>query len=225
MRRSVATLAVEEYLTGPGCPLCGLQREAERRFLASFFREMVMDGDCRAGLAREGLCPRHLRLIGEAHDKLGAALALQTLVESAAAREGRSGCYACHHLGEALRQYARTIAELYLGGGEGRQKLEEAPAFCLPHTELLLTVEMPRFAGKKAEEFKAFYRDRRGQTLALLAEDLARFIRKFDYRRAAEPWDGAEEAVERAVAVLGGEEGSEVPLRSKADRLFSWDGR
>ncbi|MGQ9779000.1 MAG: DUF6062 family protein [Bacillota bacterium] len=217
MRRSVATLAVEEFLAGPGCPLCGLQREIERRFLASFFREMVMDGDCRAGLAREGLCTRHLRLIGEAPDKLGAALSLQTLVESAEARTGRSGCYACHHIADALRQYTRTIAELYLGGGEGRRKLEEAPAFCLPHTELLLTVEMPRLAGKKAEEFKAFCRERRRQTLARLDEDLARFIRKFDYRMAAEPWDGAEEAVERAVVVLGGEEGSEVLLWTKVD--------
>ncbi|NLG83302.1 MAG: hypothetical protein GX493_01555 [Firmicutes bacterium] len=208
MRRSVATLAVEEFLTGPGCPFCGLQRETEKRFLGSFFREMVMDGDCRAGLAREGLCTRHLRLIGEAPDKLGAALSLQTLVESAKTRTGRSGCYVCRHIAEALRQYAQIVAELYLEE-EGRRKLAEAPAFCLPHTELLLAVEMPRLAGKKTEEFKTFCRERRRRTLASLAEDLARFIRKFDYRMAGEPWNGTEEAVARAVLILTGEEGSE----------------
>ena len=215
MQRSVATVSVEEFLGGRECPLCGLQRETEARFFASFFREMVMDGDCRAGLAREGLCPRHLRLIGEAHDKLGAALALQTLVESAEAREGRSGCYACHRLGEALRQYARIIAELYLGGGEGRRAIEEGPAFCLPHTEILLAVEPPRFAGKKAEEFRSFCRARRAKVLAGLSEDLAWFIRKFDYRMAEEPWRGAEDAVERAVAQLAGAPESEGPLGTK----------
>lgn len=212
MRESVATVKISEALEGGKCALCTLHQEAEGAFLGAFFREMVMDGKSQADLGKQGLCPYHLHLIGEAPDKLGAALALRTLVGTAMTNPQGSygGCFACSILEKTDQRFAQIIGDYYTSA-EGSPLFESTiDRFCLPHVTYLLAVNMPRWREKMGGAFKYLCHEACKHNLQDLAADLEWFIKKFDYRMAEESWRGTEDIVQRVVEKLAGKAGCHI---------------
>ncbi len=212
MRASVATVKVTEALAMDGCPLCALHLQAEQAFFSAFFREMIMDGRSQGELGKQGLCPHHLHLVMEAPDKLGAALALRTLLQAAMAAPDapNDGCYACSCLERTDRQSAQIIGD-YFTSAEGSAQFEPAiERFCLPHIAYLIRVNMPRWRERMGTAFSCSCREGARRKLREMTSELDWFVRKFDYRMAAEPWRGTEDIVQRAAEKLGGKAGCRV---------------
>ena len=209
MRESVVNSRVFEAMAKPACALCTLHQEMEDRFIESFFAEMVMDGKSQAELAKQGLCRYHLYLVLETPDKLGAALALRTLVNAALAKPGEfSGwsCFACRKLERADRQHAEIMGDFFACGNSAWLKAA-AEHLCLPHLDYLLEVNLPRWRAKTSAEFESLCRQGSRQSLESMTSELEWFIKKFDYRMRDEPWNGTEDIVQRAVEKLAGRKG------------------
>lgn len=208
MRVSIATAAVIEALEQKQCAFCLLRSRAENAFMASFFREMVMDEKCLAGLSKQGFCSHHFRLVLAFHDKLGTAMALRTIVKAALddpLKQGPDSCYICGALSPADRQRAEIAGDLFAADAEGHGLLESAMEFfCRPHMTWLLSVNLPRWDGRVAKEFESLCREACLRSLKKLAGELDWFVKKSDYRMVDAPWHGTEDVAERVINKLSG---------------------
>ena len=117
-------------------------------------------------------------------------------------------CLACRHIDSFLRQYCQLITKMYQDEAEFRRVLTSSKGFCIPHT--LIFVESLKDV-PRAERQEEIVKEIVSEVLRLLRVNLERlsgelgwFIKKFDYRFADAPWNGAEDSVERAIQKLVG---------------------
>ena len=85
MNVNLATVNLKRALRKPGCPICRLRQQAERRYLFTLLYENVNDGGTRQHLVRGmGLCPEHawaLQAVEQErwHDGLGVGIIYEDL--------------------------------------------------------------------------------------------------------------------------------------------------
>jgi hypothetical protein len=104
MTAGLATLDLWESLSRPGCPICRVRRNSERRYAVNLLWENVNDPGVRARLlASNGFCGPHAGLLLHLADReLGSRLGLAIMYE---------------HL---ARDLTRRVGELLKPGGRGR---------------------------------------------------------------------------------------------------------
>jgi hypothetical protein len=196
-----------------GCPACDQGSRGESRYLEALLTDLLLSNlEAQRELAEAfGLCARHAGRAAEAGRALPAAIALD-LVTGAVLRALEAPgslftrreapvptrpCPACQ-AGEAMGDLTLQTLAHYWQDAEVSRLYRESPGLCRPHLSRahgLLKGHRSLDAMLQAEQEK--YR--------ALQADLRSFIRKQDYRFAAEPPGGEADAVRRAAAKLGGQ--------------------
>lgn len=211
MKETIYTIPLRDALIDGECPFCYLLARTETNLLQLYLEGGLMEPDWRGRLLDKGLCGDHLKKIYEGSSRLGVAILVQSLLRQAEERLSmgskrreapESSCLACEDLANAFRHYADGYLTTLAREDDFRLEARNS-GLCLPHLfELLRFVKTRRFRVRPEcmEEVIATSRRR----LAATEKDLAWFIQKFDYRFADDPWNGAEDAVERTVRLLGG---------------------
>lgn len=211
MRETIYTIPLRDALVEGECPFCHLLARTEAHLLQLYLEGGLMEPDWRGRLLAKGLCGEHVRKIYESSSRLGVAILLQSLIRQAdqqlsATPKKRTlpgtSCMACEDLTNAFQHYTDGFLTTLAREEDFRQEARRS-GLCLPHLwELLRFVGTRRFRVNQEclEEVIAAARQR----LAGTERDLSWFIQKFDYRFADDPWNGAEDAVERSVRLIGG---------------------
>lgn len=132
----------------------------------------------------------------------GAKTALSERAEKVA--QLTQGCVICQDLQENIKRYLHTFFHLYRTDGEFRAAYAASKGSCLPHTAALLQGCVEGLPGPLAKEFAATTISLWEKHTQRTEDDLKWFIKKFDYRYDQEPWNGAQDAVERTVNKLRG---------------------
>lgn len=172
-----------------------------------------MEPDWRGRLLEKGLCGVHLRRLFEGSARLGMAILTKSLVDQAGEMletneksrkpvSPAASCLACSDLEEAFCHYVDSFLLTYKREADFREKANRS-ALCLPHLW-----EMLRYMGQKRWrdiDLEKEFLTSALQRLQGVQKDLDWFIKKFDYRFDNEPWNGAEDALERALSLLGAE--------------------
>ncbi len=220
MRERIYTIPLTEVIVpGRGCPFCLLAARAESALLRVYLDGMLVDIDWRGRVLENWLCHRHLTGMQAETRKLGGAIVAQALLCSALTALERPGgeaplpswgssCLACQDIERTLVHHADSFLLTWLAEPEFRQSVARADPFCLPHLALIhrLAGRLPR---RKRAPLRAELLRLEEAALRPLLEKVDWFVRKFDARFKDAPWDGAEDAVERAVSVLTGGCGGE----------------
>lgn len=222
-----------ENLKGEGCLICRMVKRSVSRYLDSVSYESVTDVAVRERLrAANGLCRRHGRqFLEETRDPLGLAIIerdvaenlLRRLAEASGEALGerrkrsllapfarpaknqpgrnpvapRGDCPACQVQGEAETRFIDTLVE-YLERPEVADAFEREGRLCLPHFGRAL-VRMAR-----GETYDLLLRRQR-TILRAIADELAEYERKSDYRFRHEALGPERDAPARAAALITGD--------------------
>ncbi len=173
---------LREALSQPGCPLCKLEKDTERRYLETLFYELVNDPAIRKKILKSGgFCPAHtVSIFEERNSVLGIAIIYRDLLAHFFAGGQCSSCPLCENL-KAKRQHLFSILE------ERWEELKthwgERTFFCARHLGSMEENE------KLAREIIALTR----QSLEAIQGHLSGLIEKFDYRKTHLPLRREEE--------------------------------
>ena len=115
------------------------------------------------------------------------------------------GCYICDRIERNFSMMVETAALLWQSDPAFREKCAKQHHFCLEHYARFLAAAQVRLSKKEFAEFYRTVGAAEAEYVASLREDVSRFCKKFDYRYADEPWEGAKDAPERCVAFLSGD--------------------
>lgn len=92
MKSQLTIIDLKEALRQDGCPICRLQRKAEKRYLRNLLWEYVNDLSARSRfLASWGYCAGHARLLGQIElkefgDAMGTAIMFESLAQQLESR-------------------------------------------------------------------------------------------------------------------------------------------
>jgi hypothetical protein len=208
LREHIHTIPVLEALRAPGhCPFCAMYRRVDADAVAFMMGPAYMDERVRAETNEAGFCAVHLETLYAAQNRLGLALLLHTRLRSAAAKRDYASerCYLCERINDTFKRYMDTFFYLWAREAEAAALIAALPrGFCLPHYAEMTKAAETALNKKELAAFTALAEGLQREAMKKLDEDLDWFIRKFDYRNANEPWRGAEDALARAMAMLGG---------------------
>lgn len=169
---------IKEYLDKPGCPICALLREQNKKHLDTLFWEMVNDPQVRTQLTKNGgLCSDHLRLVFEERPSvLGIAIIFKDLLlhylrgELPAPEDTR--CHLCLRNQELERESSKILKKYW---PEWKRQWGKYTFLCRQH----LCLFPPE--NEISKEICGFSEN----TLYRILELVNSFIEKFDYRKAA----------------------------------------
>lgn len=113
-------------------------------------------------------------------------------------------CVLCDSMEENMRRYVHTFFHLYKTDAEFRKRLAEGKGFCLLDAAMLLRLAPEELSAKETAAFTETILTVQERNMKRMAEDIAWFTRKFDYRFDAEPWKNSRDAVERTANKLRG---------------------
>jgi hypothetical protein len=216
LRETIYTIPLTDALTEGRCPFCYLHRRTEEQLLHLYLEGGVMEPDWRGRLLEKGLCGPHLERLFQGSPQLGMAILAKSLVDQADETLAANGkrrrpephqdtCLACDDLEAAFHHYAESFLLTYRKETDFRERVRQS-AFCLPHLWQLIR-HMAQKPWRDGELEKELIHTARTY-LGTVQTDLNWFIQKFDYRFDQEPWNGAEDALERALRLLGGPDGN-----------------
>ena len=140
-------------------------------------------------------------------DKLtGKGATARKELESAAAHlsQQAASCVVCESIDENMKRYTHTFFHLYKTDAEFRTALAACKGVCLPDAAMLLQAAPDELPSKDVADFTELILSLEEKSLARLDEDIAWFIKKYDYRFDAEPWKNSRDAVERTANKLRG---------------------
>lgn len=83
--------------------------------------------------------------------------------------------------------------------------VKSLPSFCMPHFGLLMAKAESALNKKHLEGFLEVVIPLQQKALSKLDDDLDWFIQKFDYRNANASWKDSQDAIERSITLLKGE--------------------
>ena len=211
-----------------GCPICALYRKLEEDELDLILGGAMMEPDVRIRTNELGFCGTHFDKLFTRKNRLGLALILESHLAEvrermaprglgglfagrAATVEGATeklagSCYICSRIEHNFSRMLATVAVLYEEDLDFRKKVAAQPYFCLPHLNRLLVTGRANLPKKLFAEFAKAVQEPVDRYLEALSGDVSWFCKKFDYRYGDEPWYNAKDAVERAIAFLGGAE-------------------
>ena len=236
MKEQIYTIPVNEaFEAGDECPFCHMRRQAEQRAMryvagpgASY-----MEPDVRETTAKVGFCKRHTKALYDYGNPLGAALMLQTHMESLLSElqkeekhpdmpeSGLFGknkkdpyhrivaarvesCYLCDKVNYNMDRYFDTFFYLLGKEPEFKEKFLSCKGFCMDHFAQLLEVAEKKLPKKdRAWFYPAVYKLMR-ENFQRVKEDLDWMIAKYDYRNASAPWKNSKDALSRAMQKLEG---------------------
>ncbi|MDR3050300.1 MAG: DUF6062 family protein [Oscillospiraceae bacterium] len=230
MRYQLDTIPLwDAYKQGGECPLCALQERAEQGYAQSFLGESVMEPAARAAVNEKGFCGPHFALMFRQKNRLGLALMAHTHlldvmedlsraptaprrvfghppVSEAGKTAGRraAACALCDRLAETMRRYAYTLAHLWAHDAAFCEAFAQSKGLCLPHMALAADMAAHALHGKQLPAFLDALDTVQRENLARLAEEVAWFTQKFDYRNSEKPWGDSRDALERAIYRLRG---------------------
>lgn len=214
MKENIYTIPLTDALLEGECPFCYLLDRTESDLIGLYLEGGLMEPDWRGRLLSQGLCGKHLKKMYHQSSRLGTAILVQSLLDQA--EKGLSGmvqqkkipapaepsCMACHDLTEAFRHYADNFLTTLMKEPDFQERAKNS-GLCLMHlTELLRFIGSNRRFAKKGLEQPVIQASL--AQLHKVQKDLSWFIQKFDYRFSNEPWNGAEDALERSLRLLCG---------------------
>jgi hypothetical protein len=230
-RKSRRQAGEDDLLTAldrTGCPVCRLVAEAVDGFLESVCYEGVNDLELREELRQAGgFCGEHAsRFLGQSHGQLATAIVYRDVLLNAARRLApaprgsgigellgraprrravagdRRRCPACRIQTEATERHLQTL-RARLVDVEVQARYRSGGGLCLPHLDRALELD---------DEGVRFLAEAAAADLGTLIDELARYIRKHDYRFRGEPWEGEEDAPRRAIErAVGGAGPTTIP--------------
>lgn len=129
----------------------------------------------------------------------------KAMAGSAASLEKLTGsCVVCDSINENMARYLHTFFHLYKNESEFRRAFAASKGVCLSHAEELIRFAPQELSSKELGEFADTLARLETEAFDRLHEEISWFIKKFDYRFAAEPWKNSRDAVERTVNKLRG---------------------
>lgn len=206
------------------CPFCRLFKKLERDETELILGASMMEPDTRVKTNESGFCPEHLGILFTMGKRLPLALMLESHLGyiseqmkqglfpaksgAAAAKKLKAvsdGCYICDRIERNFSMMIEAAALLWQSDPAFREKCAKQHHFCLEHYARFLAAAQVRLSKKEFAEFYRTVGAAEAEYVASLGEDVSRFCKKFDYRYADEPWEGAKDAPERCVAFLSGD--------------------
>ena len=206
------------------CPFCRLYSKLETDECELILGASMMEPDTRLRTNAEGFCSRHLSMLFENGKRLPLALILESHLEhigeqmksgmfpakSGAAAAKRLGtisgdCYICNRIEYNFSRMIETAALLWQSDPKFRELTATQHHFCLSHFARFLAAAEERLSRREFAEFYTSVGTHEAEYIASLKEDVSTFCKKFDYRYADEPWEGAKDAPERSAAFLSGD--------------------
>ena len=206
------------------CPFCRLFKKLERDETELILGASMMEPDTRIKTNESGFCPEHLGILFTMGKRLPLMLMLESHLDyiseqmkqglfpaksgASAARKLKAvsdGCYICDRIEHNFSMMIETAALLWQSDPAFREKCAKQHHFCLEHYARFLAAAQVRLSKKEFAEFYRTVGAAEAEYVASLREDVSRFCKKFDYRYADEPWEGAKDAPERCVAFLSGD--------------------
>lgn len=208
-----------------GCPLCGLLKRSERRYIDMTLYEHVTDVKWRGEVrAARGFCALHTRDVLEVgRSALGVALVagdiLKTLgealpsggaipgalwgrlrtalgaSEASSVLKPQQPCPICAYVNELGAVYVAALLA-DLATEAGTQAYETTVGLCLPHLRAAVDHGGPGLGALLTHQRGAWAR---------LEHELSEFVRKSDYRYSGEPIEAERDAWRRALLLLAGE--------------------
>lgn len=198
------------------CALCELEDRSVRMYLDSLLYESVNDAGVRANLVRSrGYCRRHAHLLLEFANGLGTAiLYLDQVRQYLQFLEGLRGpdaklrrkkeqewnhhalCPACAIQAQSRRGQVGTLLA-WLDDPEMREAFEQSPGLCVPH--LLFVLDQAEDTDQR--DYLIAVQTRMFSTLA---DELAEYCRKHDYRFLADGFGKEGDSWQRAVNMMVG---------------------
>lgn len=245
MKQEIHTIPIFEALeAGEECPFCRLQRQAEQRAIRFFAGPSAsyMEPGIRAITNAEGFCPGHMKKLYDYGNALGAALMLQTYMESILQdlqqvsaekpqkrkfRPGKAAqapdpwqqlqgrvhrCAICDQVEENIQRQYRVFFSL-LKEPEFRALVEHSKGFCLEHYARLMQQARQHLPAGQAEWFYATAATVMLENMQRVKADLDGLIAKYDYRNAGTPWGNSKDALQRAMQKLSGIFPADPPYR------------
>ncbi len=206
------------------CPFCRLYKKLETDETELILGASMMEPDTRLKTNAQGFCKTHLEQLFTMGKRLPLALMLESHLEhigeqmkfgmfaaksgAAASKNLRSisdGCYICSRIEHNFNLMIETAALLWQCDMAFRDKTAAQHHFCLEHFTKFLAAAQVRLSKREFAEFYKSVGAAEAEYIASLKDDVSRFCKKFDYRYADEPWEGAKDAPERTAFFLSGD--------------------
>ncbi|MCL2352684.1 MAG: DUF6062 family protein [Firmicutes bacterium] len=211
------------------CPFCAIYRKVEDDAVNFMLGPAYMDKDVRMRTNETGFCPEHYKRLYDGQNRLGLALTLHTHLHSvngilAAAsvpeRRGRiarkpgggaesglageirkiyDSCFICDRIGDNFGRYIENFFYMWKHMPEFAETVGNCRGFCLKHFTALVEAGEKLLSAGDFHDFAETALRAQRDAFAALEADVGRFIQKFDYRNKDMPWDGAQDAVIRAL--------------------------
>ncbi len=217
--------AAESAAGGPHvCPFCRLRAKLESDELELILGASMMEPDIRIKTNEQGFCADHLSKMFTMGKRLPLSLMLESHLEHIAdsfkfgmfaakdaANAAKSlgatakSCYICSRIENNFKAMIETAALLWQTDFSFRDKTAAQHHSCLEHFARFMEAASQRLSKREFAEFYKSAGAAEAEYIASLKEDVSRFCKKFDYRYADEPWEGAKDAPERAKAFLSGD--------------------
>lgn len=206
------------------CPFCRLYHKLEKDETELILGASMMEPDTRIKTNESGFCPDHLEKLFTMGKRLPLALMLESHLDHIvsemkcgvfAAKSGASaakslrkisdGCYICDRIEHNFGMMIEAAALLWQNDPAFREKTAAQHHFCLDHFTRFLAAAQERMSKKEFADFFKTVGAAEEEYIASLRDDVSWFCKKFDYRYADEPWNGAKDAPERSAAFLKGD--------------------
>lgn len=220
-----ASAAADGENGGHICPFCRLYAKLEADECDLILGASMMEPDTRIRTNAEGFCKEHLDRLFTMGKRLPLALMLESHLDhicemmrpgmfpakagGAAAKrmaEVAGDCYICNRIEYNFSRMIETAALLWQSDPAFREKTAGQHHFCLEHFARFLAAAQERLSRREFAEFYTSVGAKEAEYIASLKDDVGKFCKKFDYRYADEPWEGAKDAPERAAHFLTGDD-------------------
>jgi len=157
-----------------------------------------------AGLQKASQAMRASAGIADKLNGKNASAKKQAVQAAEQLREMLSSCIICDSICENIDRYVHTFFHLYHTDADFRKRFGESKGVCLPDISLLCSAAVEELSAKEAADFIDTVINLGKASLKRTEDDLAWFIKKYDYRFDAEPWGNSRDAVERTSNKLRG---------------------
>jgi hypothetical protein len=177
--------------TAAACPICGMLKRSERRYIDATLYEHVTDVRWRAEVrAARGFCALHTQhVLDVGRSALGGSSALTNGLQA------QQPCPICTYLADLGAVYVAALLDDLISD-EGRAAYERSAGLCLPH---LLAATRRGGSGLPA------LIEHQSRVWERLEVELNEFARKSDYRFSDETIEAERDAWRRALLLLSGE--------------------
>ena len=209
-----------------GCPFCRLYKKLEANEVNLILGASMMEPDVRQKTNEAGFCTDHWKKLLSAGKRLPLSLIIQShlgeidhMMKKPGLLPAISGadsarqlgdmscdCYICRRIDANFERMVETAALLWEADDSFKEKLDAQQGFCITHFARLVKEAKGVLKAKSFSEFyKAVYK-KESEYLSNVRDSIDAFAKKFDYRYANEAWNGEENAVEKAVELICGNE-------------------